>query len=577
MGKSLRGMAITAASGGGRALSGTMIVLAIGLLCSLECTVLAVDDGAGLHTADAPAPAEDNLLKLSESAEDQEQLSSEKLENDPIPAPRADVADPRADPYTYKELNGFVIKETAVKLAGDPKDPLLSVLAMCQNACNSDNLCRGFSFKASSDPRSPFEAKCYVTNVGLIYHWGWDLHVRGVNINAQGQEIPSTKFYNFPGMTVHTEVGRFEKINLEQCHERCTELTKQEDDHKCQSYSYNRDKQQCVLSEDRINYDPEYDYYENKQRVDGDPSELSDDTKKRKIIERDEELAAKKAKKLRLKMESKEREEKLAEMQRNQVAKRVAAEAKGKMVANKEVQAKADELKLKETATSKAAREQGEYLESVQKARFQVAHASKNVKKHMLARQLVSSQKFHKKQAKQKEEAKEEKHKITKAKNVSRNKARLFASRDARTHLRIRQKSLELVTQATLLATQQRLSTGQELPGERERVEAETKLKVELAMAKHNLMALQGHIRNITITILADSGTFAQAKNDRTKLYTTKMETFKQQCKDKLAHEEEKENHMKLEEQKKKFKEKASKTHRRRASRKRATRRRRAS
>ena len=46
-----------------------MIVLALGLLCSLECTVLAVDDGAGLYTADAPAPAEDNLLKLSESAE----------------------------------------------------------------------------------------------------------------------------------------------------------------------------------------------------------------------------------------------------------------------------------------------------------------------------------------------------------------------------------------------------------------------------------------------------------------------------------------------------------------------------
>merc|ERR1712166_859035 len=93
-----------------------------------------------------------------------------------------------------------------------------------------------------------------------------------------------------------------------------------------------------------------------------------------------------------------------------------------------------------------------------------------------------------------------------------------------------------------------------------------------------------GHIRNITITILADSETFAQAKNDRTKLYTTKMETFKQQCKDKLAHDEEKENHMKLEEQKKKIKEKASKkadarsvTRRRRASRKRATRRRRAS
>merc|ERR1712166_883166 len=572
-----RGMAITAASGGGRALSGTMIVLALGLLCNLECTVLAVDDGAGLLTADAPAPAENNLLKLSESAEDQEQLSSEKLENDPIPAPRADVADPRADPYTYKELNGFVIKETAVKLAGDPNDPLLSVLAVCQNKCNSDKLCRGFSFKASSDPRSPFEAKCYVTNVGLIYHWGWDLHVRGVKINAQGQEIPSTKFYNFPGMTVHTEVGRFEKINLEQCHERCTELAKKEDDHKCQSYSYNRDTQQCVLSEDRINYDPEYDYYENKQRVDGDPAELSDDTKKRKIIERDEELAAKKAKRLRLKMESKEREEKLAEMQRNQAAKRVAAEAKGKMVANKEVQAKADELTLKQTETNKAAREQGEYLESVQKARFQVAHASKKVKKHMLARQLVSSQKSRNKLAKQKEEAKEEKYKITKAKNVSRNKARLFASRDARTHLRIRQKSLELVTQATLLATQQRLSTGQELPGERERVEAETKLRGELAMARHNLMALQGHIRNITITILADSETFAQAKNDRTRLYTTQMETFKQECKDKLAHEEEKENHMKLEEQKKKFKEKASKTHRRRASRKRATRRRRAS
>merc|ERR1712166_470491 len=541
MGKSLRGMAITAASGGGRALSGTMIVLAIGLLCSLECTVLAVDDGAGLHTADAPAPAEDNLLKLSESAEDQEHLSSEKLENDPIPAPRADIADPRADPYTYKEMNGFVIKETAVKFAGDPKDPLLSVLAMCQNAFNSDNLCRGFSFKASSDPQSPFEAKCYATNVGLIYHWGWDLHVRGVKINAQGQEIPSTKFYNFPGMTVHTEVGRFEKINLEQCHERCTELTKKEDDHKCQSYSYNRDKQQCVLSEDRINYDPDYDYYENKQRVDGDPAELSDDTKKRKIIERDEELAAKKAKRLRVKMESKEREDKLAEMQRNQVAKRVDAEAKGK------------------TETNKAAREQGEYLESVQKARLQAAHASKNVKKHMLARQLVSSQKFHKKIAKQKEVAKEEKYKVTKAKNVSRNKARLFASRDVRTHLRIRQKSLELYTQATLLATQQRLSTGQELPGERERVEAEQILIGELAKAKRNLLVLQGHIRAITQKILTKSEGFATAKKDRTKLYVSKMETFKQQTKDNLVHEEEKEKHMKLEEQKKKIKEKASK------------------
>ena len=45
-----------------------MLVLALGLLCSLECTVLAVDDGAGLHTADAP-DAGVNLLKLSETAE----------------------------------------------------------------------------------------------------------------------------------------------------------------------------------------------------------------------------------------------------------------------------------------------------------------------------------------------------------------------------------------------------------------------------------------------------------------------------------------------------------------------------
>ena len=52
----------------GRPLSGTMAVLALGLLCSLECTVVAVDDGAGLHTADAPDAGVD-LLKLSETAE----------------------------------------------------------------------------------------------------------------------------------------------------------------------------------------------------------------------------------------------------------------------------------------------------------------------------------------------------------------------------------------------------------------------------------------------------------------------------------------------------------------------------
>ena len=30
--------------------------------------------------------------------------------------------------------------------------------------------------------------------MGLIYHWGWDLHVRGVKINAQGQEVRSMPF-----------------------------------------------------------------------------------------------------------------------------------------------------------------------------------------------------------------------------------------------------------------------------------------------------------------------------------------------------------------------------------------------
>lgn len=551
-------MAITAASGGGRPLSGTMLVLALGLLCSLECTVLAVDDGAGLHTADAP-DAGVNLLKLSETAEDQEQLSDAKLENDKIPAPRADIGNPSADPYTYKQMNGFVIKETPIKLAGDASNPHLSVLAMCQKACNSNNLCRGFSFKASPDLNDPFQAKCYVTNVGLTYHWGWDLHVRGVKINSQGQEIPSTKFYNFPGMTVHTEVGRFEKTNLEQCHERCTELTVQEDDHKCQSYTYMTDRQECVLSEDRINYDPEYDYYENKQRVDGDPAELSDETKKRKLVERDEELAARKEKRLRLKMESKEREEKSAATEAKFIAGRVAAEAKEKMRAKKEVQAKADELTMKQEASNRAAREQGEYLESVQKASRQVRHASQNVKKERKAKQVVSSRKMTHKKEKQKEEAREEKYKITKAKNVSRNRDKLLSTKDSRTHLRIRQRTLELYTKATLLATQQRLSTGQELPGERARLDAESKLSRELAVAKNNVVVVQGQVKEITLSITEKRQLFKQNKIDRGKMYAAKMFVIEKQSEDKLQNARDAWKHQKLEKKKKEISEKADK------------------
>ena len=340
---------------------------------------------------------------------------------------------------------------------------------------------------------------------------------------------------------------------------RCTELTVQEDDHKCQSYTYMRDRQECVLSEDRINYDPEYDYYENKQRVDGDPAELSDETKKRKLVERDEELAARKAKRLRLKMESKEREEKLAATEAKSIAARVAAEAKEKMRAKKEVQAKADELTMKQEASNRAAREQGEYLESVQKASRQVRHASQNVKKEREAKQVVSSRKMTHKKEKQKEEAREEKYKITKAKNVSRNKHKLSSTKDSRTHLRIRQRTLELYTKATLLATQQRLSTGQELPGERARLDAESKLSRELAVAKNNVVVVQGQVKEITLSITEKRQLFKQNKIDRGKLYAAKMNVSKKQSEDKLQNALDAWNHRKLEKKKKEISEKADK------------------
>jgi len=231
--------------------------------------------GAGSGVTDDPA----SLLALTEKKTMDDQVDAVK------PVKHNEVSAAPKEDDSYATIQGFVL-EGPRKQARDAMQ--------CQDECEKVNTCSSFSFRQRSPP------VCMLAQHKLSYNPDWEIHVRGLTPDATGKLVDSDKFHRFPGI-LSPSFARFPSVSVDVCEEKCT------GDAKCRSYNFKQRDRTCQLSNWAIKYDPEFVYYESKQRTPIDPAEDQAVLDERKRILAATKLAALTDERIRLKMQRRRR------------------------------------------------------------------------------------------------------------------------------------------------------------------------------------------------------------------------------------------------------------------------------
>jgi len=400
--------------------------------------------GAGSGVTDDPA----SLLALTEKKTIDDQVDAVKpvKQNEVSAAPKEDDS--------YATIKGFVL-EGPRKQVRDATE--------CQEACERIGTCSSFSFRQRSPP------VCMLAQHKLSYNPDWDIYVRGLTPDATGKLVDSTKFHSFPGI-LSPSFARLLSVSVDVCAEKCA------DDKKCRSYNYKQQDRTCQLSNWAIKYDPEFVYYESKQRTPIDPAENQAVRDEKNRILAATKLDAQTNEKVRLKLEAKKKaiEGSTKAMAKQQADTEKELGQKATAAAKEQAEQKARSERLKEEL--KTATQRGEYAETVVKSRISVQTSSGERLKEKMAKNDLRRQEAAATVVKRKNEEKEA------AREVREKKALSIASHEAQKtqeesdYLALRKKAFEIHAKAVEFVKEQRKELGVVMPGDAERKEEESSL-----------------------------------------------------------------------------------------------------
>merc|ERR1712086_866462 len=318
-----------------------------------------------------------------------------------VPASTEPVYDEDIAPLSkeFDEIQDFMLDT-------DGMYETVDTASQCRLKCTENAKCRSYSFSVKGNDKQPGPV-CVITKKFVGFDPNWKFYTKTMAVDAFGKLRLMGRFKSFEGMR-YIDENHYRKVTMvteEQCLEACEEPAPEGPE--CRAFSYNRDKQICLLTDDGLRYSAGFTYFERNKRLktSGETKqyehyeleESKDQAKARSVVERRERDAALKDKKIRLEREGKEDEIKTAKKEAMMKAAIIAKESRAKFFRQKEKQEKEDTRTRLQEKRDEAARLRGSYMESVAKAQVNVDERKTKVEKQKVARTKLAISKHRQK------------------------------------------------------------------------------------------------------------------------------------------------------------------------------------
>jgi hypothetical protein len=421
---------------------------------------------------DQQEPAEDGLLALSEKAALNDQIKD-------IPKPqKAPTEEDPSGGFSYLMIRGFQVDGDKSTTKGKSE---------CEKKCSINEACLAYCFKASDNT-------CVVSEKALSYNPSWEFFARGLKIDGAGNLVDSHVFHGFPGLFADGFETK-EPVDLEICREGC------EANPQCKSFSFRKSTKTCKFAESGVKYDPEFEYYENEQRVSEHPQEDALTSKQRKLIQAGEAQMALQDRKVRLRKVAREQAAKQVIKKQQALVAEQAAEADAKTKAREEQKSEAKRRQKQLTKNLAAAEVRGEYAETVHKSHQNVQQAAIKVNKEKEAKAQLTKQKSEQASETNEKTNAQQAAERSQKKQISLNQYLDRQTFERANYLRLRATAFEVKAKATELAAEQRSFMGPMDPAQEERERTEEELlhtkqtmEAQLKQAKETFAAISKRV-----------------------------------------------------------------------------------
>lgn len=144
----------------------------------------------------------------------------------------------------YTVIPNFVVSHLAHKVAVKSREG-------CENVCDQHKTCRSFSYRAG-------DRRCYWTEEALKYDSQWSFFMKVAKMNDMGQMKPTGEYKRFDNIYFSEKGWRQLATGKTGCQDLCNKMDK------CGSYSYREHDNKCLLSDDAVRYDTDFNYYERQ-------------------------------------------------------------------------------------------------------------------------------------------------------------------------------------------------------------------------------------------------------------------------------------------------------------------------
>lgn len=147
-----------------------------------------------------------------------------------------------AGPNGFHEVPNFVVAHRSFKVEVKSR-------IGCQNVCQQHDSCRSFSYRAG-------DKRCLWSKEALKYDSKFVFYMKVTKMNDMGKMIPTGQYKRFDNFAYREKGWQKIVAGMAGCRDFCNKMEK------CGSFSFREQDTMCLLSDDSVKYDTDWNYYE---------------------------------------------------------------------------------------------------------------------------------------------------------------------------------------------------------------------------------------------------------------------------------------------------------------------------
>jgi len=147
-----------------------------------------------------------------------------------------------AGPNGFHEVPNFVVAHRSFRVEVKSR-------IGCQNVCQQHDSCRSFSYRAG-------DKRCLWSKEALKYDSKFVFYMKVTKMNDMGKMIPTGQYKRFDNFAYREKGWQKIVAGMSGCRDFCNKMEK------CGSFSFREHDTLCLLSDDSVKYDTDWNYYE---------------------------------------------------------------------------------------------------------------------------------------------------------------------------------------------------------------------------------------------------------------------------------------------------------------------------